>query len=262
MTRLNPLLVGALRARPTGLVGGRLGYLLLQAAALLLWWPWSGMSAVLATGSPPRALAAVVVALGLVACFDGVRAGAEESLAPGQHPLREWVVGTPLPLGRVLRGWLLVQLLQLAYLLALSAPLLLVAFSVAGVGWPTLARALLTVVPLALFYRLAGAVAYELLGHRTQSLPVLLRGFVVLSWALAPLLVPAASHLLVVPALLLDGAGAAAGRGALTADAFFATLYGCLAVALGATLYLLLRRYRRREETSMARQPAAPGGRR
>ena len=193
MSPANPLLVEAWR----GLSGsaeasrGQLGWLLLQAAVLMLAWPWRSMQAVLLDDQPPRALLAVVVALGVCVSLAGVRAGAQAAPLPGEHPLQAWVASTPLALGRILRGWLAGQVLRLLHMLLLSAPLLLAAFAVSAADAAALGTLLLATALAGLFYRLCGAVVHLLAAGREQGGLVALYGLVFATWALAALFLPA-----------------------------------------------------------------------
>ncbi len=172
-----------------------LGLLLLQAVVLFLWWPKAGVTQMLESQHGPHTLAAVVMAVGVTTAYFALRAGAEEVLLPGQHGLRDWALATPLGLGRVLRGYLLGQLIHSLYLLALSSPLLLLVFTVSGGEWAALAWCLAAALIQAIFYRLCGAITHLTIGqHRGESYfavrAILLLVYVPVGW-----LVPATSHL-------------------------------------------------------------------
>ncbi|HEX9844498.1 MAG TPA: hypothetical protein VGC20_17190, partial [bacterium] len=146
------------------------GLLLLQAVVLLLWWPKIGVAQMLQSQHSPHTLAAVVMAVGVTMAYFALRAGAEEIVLPGQHGLRDWALATPLGLGRVLRGYLLGQLVHSLHLLALSSPLLLMAFTVSGGEWAALAWCLAAALIQAMFYRLCGAITHLTIGqHRGES---------------------------------------------------------------------------------------------
>ena len=84
-----------------------LGHLTVQGLVLFLWWPpRNDLYHVLATANPPDTLLAVMIALGVTHAWYSLRAGVEEILLPGQHPLGEWALASPLSLARILRGYL------------------------------------------------------------------------------------------------------------------------------------------------------------
>lgn len=200
MRRANPLVIEVLR----GIAGGGraqtawLGYLSLQGLALFLWWPPEhDLYHVLATGNPPDTLTAVVIALGATLAYYSLRAGAEELPLAGQHSLAEWTLGTPLSLPRILRGYLGGHLLQSLHAVALSSPLLLAAFPVAGGSWAAIGWSLATVLVQAAFYRLVGALLHFTIGRRRTLTLVSLRVALLLGYAVTPFLLPAANHLMV-----------------------------------------------------------------
>ena len=135
--RSNPLvtevLVGLTRQGQAQL--DALGLLLVQAVVLFLWWPKDGLAQMLESQHGPHTLTAVVMALGATTAYFALRAGAEEIVLPGQHGLRDWALATPLGLGQILRGYVVGQLVHSLHLLALSSPLLLMAFTVSGGEW-------------------------------------------------------------------------------------------------------------------------------
>jgi len=195
--RSNPLvtevLVGLTRGGKAQLA--YLGLLVLQAVVLFLWWPKFGVAQMLASQQSPHTLAAVVMATGVAMAYYALRAGAEEILLPGQHGLRDWALATPLGLGRVLRGYLLGQLVHSLYLLALSSPLLLMAFTVSGGEWAALGWCLAAALVQAMLFRLCGAITHLAIGqHRTESYltvrAILLLVYVPLGW-----LAPVTSHI-------------------------------------------------------------------
>lgn len=248
MPRTNPLAAEVIR----GLAGrgaaqhAYLNYLFLQAIVLLVWWPKGGLVDALHREEGPDTLVAVLMAVGVTVAYYSLRAGAEEILLPGQHPLREWTVATPLATGRILRGYLAGHLVQVGHALAMSSPLVLAAFSVAGGGWTALGWVLATVVFQSTFYRLVGAVLYMSMGHHGAMSFVVVRAALLLGYAVAGSLLPSTSHL-VVTSRLLGGAGdAAATPGGLPPHAAFLLVYALLAAALAAVLHRQLSRHRPR----------------
>lgn len=244
--RSNPLLTEVLAglARPGKASLDYLGLLVVQAAVLFLWWPKSGVGQVLESQHGPHTLAAVVMAAGATMAYYALRAGAEEILLPGQHGLRDWALATPLGLGRILRGYLLGQLVHSLHLLALSSPLLLMAFTVAAGEWAGLGWCLAAALVQAVFYRLCGAITHLAIGqHRFESYftarAILLAGYIVVGW-----LAPFTSHV----ALTARALGESAGQPSFAAPdpVAFLALYAGLGMLAAAALHRLLARERRR----------------
>ena len=242
----NPLLVETWR----GLLGASdtrnpwLGYLALQALALLLWWPWGDESRFVVSQSEPMALLAVVIALGATLSLYSIRAGAEEILLPGQHPLHEWLVATPLGTARILGGYLAGHLLQSSHLVLLSLPLVLAGFAVSSAEWQGLAWSLAAVVLMSCFFRVTGALLYLTIGHRGTGIFMLLRVTVVACYAIAPLVLPAASHPLLAHALLVETDPARFAIGALPAQQVFTAVYGAGVVLATMALYRVMSKQR------------------
>lgn len=248
MSRLNPLVVETLRG-----LGGKgdaqqiqVGYLLLQALALLVWWPRSEMERLLAAQSEPSALLAVVIALGVTVSLYSIRAGAEEILLPGQRPLREWVAGTRVGVGRIVAGYLCAHLLQTVHLLLMSSPLLLAGLLVSGGAGRPLAWVLLAVVLMATVYRLAGALVYLLIGHHATRTFVTLRALLLLSYAALPFALPAASHPLLGQALLTAQPWMQLDAGGVPGEQVFVAAHAIVAMLFTLALHQLLSRHRRR----------------
>jgi hypothetical protein len=250
--RYNPLIIETLQ----GLAGGGqmhrtyLNYLLIQALVLFFWWPKSSIFKLIENEDGPITLLAVVIALGVSVAYYSIRAGGEELLLPGQHSLRAWAVATPLGLGRILRGYISAHLLQTLHALLLSSPLLLMAYAVAGDGWPGLGWSLLTVLLQATFYRLLGALMYILIGHHEVLMFIALRAVLLSGYVLAGILFPLSSHL-VVAARLLNGSPE------LSYLQDFSVIYGMLCLLSGAALYVLLARQRRLTDSPVTTTPAS-----
>jgi hypothetical protein len=245
--RSNPLVTEVL----AGLTrGGKaqlayLGLLLLQGVVLFLWWPKIGVAQMLASQHGPHALEAVVMAAGVAMAYFALRAGAEEILLPGQHGLRDWALATPLGLGRVLRGYLLGQLIHSVYLLALSSPLLLMAFTVSGGEWAALGWCLAAALVQAMFYRLCGAITHLAIGqHRGESYfavrAILLLVYVPLGW-----LAPVTSHIALTSRALGENMPPQPAFLAVPDQAVFLAIYAGLSVLATVALHrLLLREWR------------------
>ena len=260
MTRLNPLVQEVLTGlgEPGKAHFVHLGYLALQGLVLFLWWPpRHDLYHVLATGNPPDTLLAVVIALGVTHAYYSLRAGAEEILLPGQHPLGEWTLASPLPLLRILRGYAGGQLLQSFHALFLSSPLLLAAFTVAGGAWPPLLASLAALLAQALFYRLSGALIYLSLGHRRTLALLSVRAVLFLGYALPLAALPSASHIM-LSHRLFDSPASSASSAAPPEPLFFVLVYAGLSVVLSAALYLLLSWHRRTAAAAERALSAAP----
>ncbi len=260
MLRVNPLITGIWRGLVAPEVGAAqrtyFGCLALQAAALVLWWPKHSLGHALSSEQGPQPLLAVIAVLGLTTAYYSLRAGAEEILLPGQQSLREWALGTRLPIGRILGGSLLGHLMQTLFLITLSLPLIAIAYTVGGGRGDALALAMCTVLIQALFFWVAGAVLYLGIGERAQlafiaGRALLCAGYVLTAWRLA-----GASHLMVSIELLGTGGYRIDAVAGIAGYHQFLLLHTALIVLLGIVLYLQLRRFRRR--STPARSPGAP----
>jgi hypothetical protein len=180
------------------------------------------------------------MAAGLTMAYFALRAGAEEILLPGQHGLRDWALATHLNLGRILRGYLLGQLLHSLHLLALASPLLLVAFTVSGGEWAPLAWCMAAVLVQALFYRLCGAITHLTIGqHRAESY-FAVRAVLLLFYAPVGWFAPSISHLALTSRALGESMAAQPPD-----HVFFLATYAGLAVLAAIVLHRLLARERR-----------------
>lgn len=222
-----------------------LGLLLLQAVVLFLWWPKVEIAQMLESQHAPHTLAAVVMAIGVTTAYFALRAGAEEVLLPGQHGLRDWALATPLGLGRVIRGYLLGQLIHSLYLLALSSPLLLMAFTVSGGEWAALAWCLAAVLIQAMLYRLCGAITHLTIGqHRSESY-VAVRAILLLVYVPVGWLVPATSHIAFTSRALGESVAAQPEFAPVPYEWAFLAAYAGLSVIATIALHRLLARARR-----------------
>lgn len=242
MKRINPLVTEVL----AGLT--RQGYahlyylalLALQASVLFVLWPKGGVDELLASQHSPYTLAGVVMAMGLSMAYFALRSGSEEILLPGQHGLRDWALATPLGLGRIIGGYVTGQLIQSLHQLALSAPVILVAFTVSGGEWTAAGWCVAAALVQALFYRLCGAITHLTMGeHGARSLftvrTILFVVYIPVGW-----IAPITSHL----ALTYHTLGESGSAGAVDENVFLG-LYAGLAAAAAVTVYLLLLRERR-----------------
>jgi len=222
-----------------------LGLILLQAVVLFLWWPKDGVAQMLESQHGPHTLAAVVMAVGVTLSYFALRAGAEEILLPGQHGLRDWALATPLGLGRILRGYLLGQVVHSLQLLALSSPLLLIAFTVSGGEWAALGWCLTAALVQALFFRLCGALTHLTIGqHRAESY-FSVRAILLLVYVPAGWLAPATSHLALTYRTLGESVGAQPAVATLPDHAIFLVAYSGLGLLAALGLHRLLLRERR-----------------
>ncbi len=253
MKHLNPLareaLLGLVEPGRAHLV--HLGYLALQGLVLFLWWPpRNDLYHVLATGNPPDTLLAVVIALGATHSYYSLRVGAEELTLPGQHSLGEWALASPLPLRRILGGYIAGQLILSGHALLLSSPLLLAAYTVGGGAWPVLLACLGVLLVQALFYRLCGALMYLLFGHRRNLMLVSVRAVALLGYACPPFVLPAASHVML--SYRLFNQPQSAETATVPEPLLFVLIYAGL--SLLATLVLFFIFLRHRAAAASARQ--------
>ena len=185
-----------------------------------------------------------LVLLAFTAYF-ALRAGAEEVLLPGQHGLRDWALATPLSCGRVLRGYLLGQLVHSLYLLALSSPLVVVSFTVSGGEWIALAWCLAALLVQAMFYRLCGAITHLTIGqHRGESYfavrAILLLIYVPVGW-----LVPLTSHIAFTSHALGESPATQLELASVPDAWEFLVVYAGMSVLATIVLHRLLARARR-----------------
>jgi hypothetical protein len=223
-----------------------LGLLLLQAAVLFVLWPKGDVTELLANQHSPYTLAAVVMAMGVATAYIALRAGAEEILLPGQHGLRDWALATPLSLGRILRGYLVGQLVHSGHLLVLSSPLLLMAFTVSGGEWAALGWCVTAVLIQALFYRLCGAITHLTMGQHAPQSHFTIRTILAVIYIPVGWLVPATSHLALTFNTLGENVTAQAGIVDGPDAAGFLGIYSMLSVLATLAVYRLLLRERRR----------------
>jgi hypothetical protein len=252
----NPLLLETLRGigRPARAQLDYLNYLVVQAVVVFAWWPKDGLLEVLGSGDAPHTLLAAVLAAGVLVSYYAVRAGAEEVLLEGQHGLREWTAASPLPVSRILAGYLQGQVVHALHLMSLSSPLVLMAFAVSGGEWIPLAWSFAAILFQATFYRLLGAVVYLAIGHHGAITFLAIRLALLLVYALGAALLPVASHLVLSARLLsLDGPPPV-GIGPVPGPIGFVALYLLASAALTAVLHRQLSR----REPDVAAGPAAP----
>ena len=245
--RINPLVTEVLRglARPGQAHMDHLGLLLLQGVVVLLWWPRDPLVQVLESQSGPNVLTALVMTFGATAAYLSLRIGAEEVLLPGQHGLRDWALATPLPLGRILHGYVLGQFVLSLYLLALSAPLILMAFTVSGGEWPALAWCLAAALLHTFFYRLCGAIIHVTVGqHRAES-RFFVRAILIVVYVPIGFLVPYTSHVVLTSRALGEGLGIQAAFSGVPEYIPFLVTYGLAALVAASVLYALLAHARR-----------------
>lgn len=248
--RINPVLVGVTRGvlRPGATQFAYLNCLLLQAAALFIWWPKNELGQSLASEQGPQPLLAVLVALGLSLAYYSLRAGAEEFLLEGQQSLHEWTAGTALAPGRVLRGAVCGHWLQVLYALLLSAPLIGLAFTVGSGTWTAVSLSVAAIFVQTTFYWLAGVLVYLGIGQHGQAtfftLRVLLLGGYVVGLATAPSL----SHLMISAELLGNDSLAVETYLGITGYVEFLLFYAVAAAILSVAVQLALRRLRKKAD--------------
>jgi hypothetical protein len=218
-----------------------LGLLAVQALVLVVWWPNTGLEQVLETRHAPNVLTAEVVTLSVVMAYFALCCGAEEILLTGQHGLRDWALATPLKLGRILRGYLVGQLLCSLHLLLLSLPLLLTAFTISGGEWAPLGWCIAAAIVQALFYRLCGAITHLTIGQHRDESRFAVRAILVLVYVPVGLLAPLTSHVAYTTRVL--GESVETGR-TFADNVVFLAAYAGLSVVAAVALHWLLARER------------------
>lgn len=216
-------------------------YLFMQAVVVFVWWPKSSLREVLEIGDGPDTLRAAVIAAGVAIAWFSARAGAQEVLLPGQRGLRELARHGARAPARLLAADIAGYVLHSVHLLALSSPLLLMAFAVSGGDARALAWCAAAIVFHAAFFRLAAASVHLQLGGAGAMSIVLVRAVVVATYLLTAVFAPAASHPVLASRLLDGDAGAAGASPAL----LFMLVYGLLSALLAVLLYAQLTRLRR-----------------
>jgi hypothetical protein len=247
MIHTNALVTGVWRGllRPGAGQRAYLNCLALQAVAIVLWWPKANLSQALAHEQGPQPLLAVTVAISLTIAYYSIRAGAEEFLLDGQQPLREWAVGTSLSIRQILTGGVFGHGLQTLHQLALSSPLLCLAYTVGGGDGASLAACLLMVVLQAEVFWLTGAIVYLLIGHSGQSTYVTLRVIVAATYLGSAVAMPSASHFRMSVHLLGGSSEGELSSTLLTPPLVFLLTHAVLIALLCLVLAALLLRYRR-----------------
>lgn len=222
-----------------------LALLVVQAIVLFLWWPNTGVVQMLESQHGPDTLAAVIMAIGITTAYHAVRAGAEEFLLPGQHGLRDWACSTNLSLGRILHGYVWGQLVHSLHALALSAPLVLMAFTVSGGAWGAVAWCVAASIIQALFYRLAGAITQISIGQHPTESHFIVRAIVGVVYVVVGWLAPVTSHVAFTLRALGTGAPAQPTGAGIADHWIFMAIYAALSMIAALVLVLLLRARRR-----------------
>lgn len=216
-------------------------YLFLQAVVVFIWWPKDTLPEMLAAGTGPSTLLAAVLAAGVGIAWFSVRAGAQELSAPGQPGLREWVSrGSSTP-AILLASQIAADLILIVHLLALSSPLILMAFAVSGASWSTLGWCAITIVCQAMFYHMAARAIFLSLGHLEAVRIVLVRALVLATYLLSVVFAPAASHLALSARLLHADPGTSGAEPALA----FMLIYLVLGAILAGVVLVRLGQLRR-----------------
>ncbi|HYN63043.1 MAG TPA: hypothetical protein VES36_00445, partial [Candidatus Limnocylindrales bacterium] len=158
----------------------------------------------------------------------------------------DWALATPLELGRILRGYLVGQLIHSLHLLALSSPMLLMAFTVSGGEWAALGWCVVAALVQALFYRLCGAITHLAIGqHEAKSLYTI-RTILVVVYLPVGWFVPVTSHLAFTSRALDESMTNQPAIVEGPDPVGFLAIYAGLSVLATLVLYLLLLRERRR----------------
>ena len=211
-----------------------LKHLLVQALVVFAWWPKDGLLEVLGSGEVPDTLRAAVLIAGFMIAWWSARAGAEEFLFPGQGALLAAPAPDAASPAQQVLALVVSQLVHALHLLALSSPLVAMAFGVSAGEWRALALSVAAILFLAVFYRLLGAVVLSWMGPQGVMTFLTVRILVVLTYGLALAVVPAASHLVLASRALAPGGMPLPGLGPVPGPLAFGALYtlGCALLGL------------------------------
>ncbi|MFT5173273.1 MAG: hypothetical protein ACI8W7_001447 [Gammaproteobacteria bacterium] len=254
--RSNPLVVETLHGitRPGRAQMDYLLYLFVLAAVVFVWWPKHTLTQTLQRQDAPDTLLAALLVCGAILAYYSARAGAEEFLLEGQHGLRDWAIGTELALARILRGYVAAHLLHSVHLIALSLPIMLLAFHISGGQWPALLLCLVLILCQAMFYKLAAAVIYIAIGHHGALNAISIRAFIVAIYLASTFSVPFASHIVLTSRVLDGGSSAHVRIDPSSAPAQFMALY----IALSACAFYILYRQLSRLRTEHSSEATSP----
>ena len=258
--RSNPLILEAIRSLTAAGVVQRQYWLavLFQAVVLFVWWPKESLTDALEAGQGPGTLVAIATAVSLSLAFFAIRLGAEEIRSPGQQSLREWVLATGLKTSRVSSGYLAGVGLQLLAMLALSLPLLLMAYGAGGGTAHAFAWLLAMLWVQGLFFWLLAAVTYLLIGHYGALTYLGLRAALVLVIIGGLALYPVSSVLPVTRRLLLNAPPLTEIGDSIAPHVVFVALYAMTSVCLFLVLHGSLLRERRRAGSAAAESTSPP----
>lgn len=217
---------------------------------LLVAWPGVPVFQILLDESPPETFFAIAVALGVALGYVQLQAGAEEYLAAGERSLREWAMLEQLDVGQVVRAYGFGSAIQCFVLIALASPFLLIAQSLLGSSFASLAGVGVLLLVASVFYRLVGACLYLLMGQYGPATYLCVRGAGLLVYLGTMAKLPAASQVAVlrqfaapwvatlkIEAPLVPGGEAPAVSSTALADG--ATLWGLNGPALTFTVIYL-----------------------
>ena len=248
MTHVNPLIVETARGltRTGRAQMDYLLYLFVLAAAVFIWWPKHTLTEILQRQDPPDTLLAAIVVCGAIVAWYSARAGAEEFLLDGQHGLRDWAAGTTLALPRILLGYAGAHLLHSMHLIALSLPVVLLAFHISGGQWPALSVCLAMIILQSMFYRFVAAAIYIALGQHGTLTAIGIRAFIVAVYLFSALAMPVASQF-VITSSVLDGGSSPYAIHVTSAPMQFLALYAALGACTLLVLYQQLSRLRARQ---------------
>lgn len=248
MMRISPfvseVLIGL--SRPGKAHYDHLALVLLQVAVLFVFWPKGGIEELLASEHSPYTLAGVVIAMGLAMAYVALRMGDEKILLPGQRGLRGWTLGTSLGIGRIVYGYAMAQLVHSLYLLLLSAPLLLMAFTVSGGEWAALGWCSAAAIVQALFYRLCGAIVHLTVGLPGNESSFAIRTIFTVGYLLVGWIAPVTSHPALAFRLLGENTASPMPLAATPLEVTFFAIYGGSAIVAALVIHRLLARLRRR----------------
>ncbi len=171
-------------------------YLSVLALVVVIWWPKSELVTMLDRDRKPATLLALLICLGALLAYHSLRSGAGEIPSIAPSATKQWRADTATGAFKVVLDFVLGQLLQIASLLTLCAPLLVMAAVVAGEDWRVVLWGLLACTAQAVFYGLCGALVNMLYAPREFIAFAVSRTSLLVGYAATPFFYPKASHFL------------------------------------------------------------------
>ena len=151
----NPIFLGALESmthQGTPWTHG-LNYAAVLSLALFITWPKEGF---LSLRDLPFTYNAMGATATIILAYLNFTQGARHLMAGKEAALRDWLAFTPLPVGRLLRGYLAASGIEMLFFWGLSWPLMVLAAGVSGESFIHLATGMLVLLTCLAAYRVVG----------------------------------------------------------------------------------------------------------